>query len=277
MAQYDLVYLLEYAVASHARRLIDKCLPHNRPVLVISHNSDRHRRGEFWANVVRSADFVIANNRCVFDFFGRPERTCNISNGVDENDFYVTTEIEDREHRIIWCGSTSAKKGKGYPDILQPAVAELTDLGFICDFRPIDDINERVVYPTERQRNWYNSASYVVCASSTEGTPNFLLEAMACGCAAVSTRVGNAIEFGDDGKNVIFFERDSKSFVAAILKAREDRKRLSEEAVKTMRGWSYGEPGRRAEYFYQLFRRLINDGPNSVKPFCHLEITPESI
>lgn len=275
LSQYDLVFLLEYAHALSARRLIDRCK--NKPLLVISHNSDRHRRHELWEHVYYAADFVVANNRCVFDFFGRPEKSCNISNGVDERDFYVTRPIHEREHRVIWCGSTSVKKGKGYQDVLLPAQSQLESLGFICDFRPIDDINERVVYPSVKQREWYNSASYVVCASSTEGTPNFLLEAMACGCVGVSTEVGNATEFGVGDENIVFFHRSPGRLIDALMYAKGNRERLSWSAEKAMRSWSYGEPGNRAEYFFQLFRRLVNDGPKTVAPFCHLEVLPEQI
>lgn len=271
VGEYDLIYLLEYA---HARLWRRTLLRNNieKPLLVVSHNSDRHRRHELWNEVMEHSDFVVANNRCVWDFFKGPSRTCNISNGVDEDCWHCDVPIADRPHKVLWCGSSSAKKRKGFQDVLMPARGELHRLGFECDFRPIDDINPDIVYPTEKQAAWYNSGSYVVCASGTEGTPNTSLEGMACGCVLVTTLVGNAKEFARHGENCVVFNRSPQGLIDALTFAREHCERLASAGMATMEGgWWYGEPGNRAQYFYQLWRRLIQDGPESVKPFSYMD------
>ena len=266
---YDLVFNIDYSGVG------SRIIRGNNPgcVVVASYNSDEMRRREFWHNVIYQVDFMICNNRSVWEFHKRANNTCNISNGVDTSRYRPIVPIQERPHRVLWCGSSAQKKGKGYQDVILPAQKELERLGFECDFRPINDINERVVYPEEKQIDWYNSGSYVVCASLTEGTPNTSLEGMACGCCLVSTLVGNIKECGVDGENFVRFHRCPDGLVEALAKARTDREKISANAVETMRGWSYGPPGNRAKYFWSLFRKLMNR--ESVRPFTFQEVDCE--
>ena len=266
MRALDLVFLIEYTHVGFVRQYIDWINPNVK--LVVSHNSDRHRRHEFWYESLRWADFVIANNQCVFDFFERPARTCAISNGVDTRWWNVQVPIEDRPHRVLWCGSSNPKKQKGY-EILMEAKPKLEALGFECSFRPIDDINERVVFPTDKQAEWYQSGSYVVCTSLSEATPGTSLEGMACGCALVSTHVGAAKELPDD--SYVRIERNAKDLVRGLREARERREELSERGACLMANrWSYGKPGERANFFFAVFRAL-HEG-REITPFSYAEV-----
>ena len=268
--QYDLVFNMEYAAPGKGQR--DRHCP--RVPLVVSYNSDSARRSEFWTRCYHDADLLICNNMDVWDFHGRPERTCCISNGVDTDVFRSVVPIEQREHRVFWCGSTSVKKGKGF-DILRSAHRSLESLGFVPDFRPIDRIDERVL-KTDPLVDLYNQCSYVACMSSTEGTPNFVTEAVACGAVAVSTNVGNIREWGRNRENCVLVERTAESLIEGLLYAREHRVRLSEAGRDELASrWSYGEPGRRAEWYFAAFRRLLDGG--TVRPFTFLEGTPDGI
>ncbi len=146
------------------------------------------------------------------------------------------------------------------------------EAGFECDFQPVDHVARGKTRTTEEMIEFYNSGSYILCASASEGTPGSSLEGMASGCVLVTTRVGNAMEFGTDGENLIFAERNPQSFLDALIRAREDRERLSANGAELMREkWSYGDPGERAQWFFALFRRICEDGAASVKPFSYME------
>jgi glycosyltransferase involved in cell wall biosynthesis len=49
--------------------------------------------------------------------------------------------------------------------------------------------------------DWYQGISVMVCASNMDGTPNPLLEGAACGCALLSTPIGNMPEFIERWQN----------------------------------------------------------------------------
>lgn len=101
---------------------------------------------------------------------------------------------------------------------------------------------------------WYSAADVLVLASSREGWPNVLLEAMACGTPVVASRVGGipeAVQGGDVGRLVV--ERSPDAFAAAIqdlLEAAPDRERV--------RGYAEGFSWHRTSLQQlQLFQTLV--------------------
>lgn len=275
LKQFDIVFNLEYAAPQYLKF---KDVRPDLPV-VVSYNSDKRRRREYWARAYSQCDFMICNNVEVYEDRDRMDKTCCISNGVDIDTFRCDIPIEDREHRGIFAGSTGPTKGKGWAEVFDPLEAMMPAEGFVPDFRPVDDIKPQFVFPTERTVEWYNSASYCLIASLSEGTPNLLTEAVACGCVAVSVPVGNILEWGEDRENcVLVHERTPEAFMDALRYAREHRERLSEAGRDTIRrNWSYGFPGFRADYYFQLFRRIVESGADNVKPFRYDEIFPWDI
>jgi len=274
IANYDCVFQIEYAAPQYRRF---KKL--SRAPMVVSYNSDARRRQEYWPRAYHESDFLLCNNAEVFEDHNRQPHTCCISNGVDTDIFKPNTPIAEREHLCVFAGSTGPTKMKGWKEVFWPLEKILPEHGFTSDFRPIDDINPDVVMPTESTIYWYNSASYVLIASLSEGTPNAASEGVACGNVLVTLPVGNVLEWGRDRENcVLVQDRTPEAFLEALKYAREHRERLSAAGLKTMQdGWSYGAPGNRADYFFALFRRIINDGVRSVKPFRYDEIKPEEI
>lgn len=263
--QFDLVFNLEMAQPNAQVVKRERNVP-----LVVSWNADSNRRSEMWQAVTGQADFTICNNLDVFESHGRQVRTCCISNGVDTDIWRPIVPIEDRPHRVLWAGSSNPRKGKGYAEILQPLEPRLRELGFETDFRPINNITPELVKTTDDMVEWYNSGSYVVCASVSEGTPGIVSEGAACGCVAVTTGVGNVLEWGADDVNCVLCERTVDSFLEGLVRARESRRALSETGAAVFRQfWSYGPPGNRAQYFYGLFRRLIRG--ELVAPFSYAE------
>ena len=272
--QMDLVFQLEYAAINRVKIKGHKPNP-NVPV-VVSYNSDSRRRREYWDRAYPQADYVIVNNQEMFEFKNRPFRTCCISNGVDTEIFRPDVPIAERAQKCIFAGSTGPTKMKGWPEVFRPLEKMLPEHGFVTEFRPVDDINPKVVMPTESTVDWYNSASYVLIASLSEGTPNLATEGVACGCILVTVPVGNVLEWGKDSENCVFAERNAESFVQALLYAREHRERLSTAGMQTIcNGWSYGPPGYRADHYFALFRALI--AGRVPEPFCYNEVSPEQI
>lgn len=265
-ADFDLIFNLEYTAAIRGR------VAHYAPSvpIVYSFNSGSARKQSLWPMVKAEADWIIFNNLEAFEAGGRQPGTCCISNGIDAELWNRYVPIGQREHRAIWTGSPNPAKGKRYREVLLPLIELAKPHGFDVWLRPVSNVVESQVFTTEETACWYNSASYVLMASASEGTPNYLLEAAACGAIPICTKTGNIMEFGSDGFNCLFAEPTPESFLAALLRARENRESLSEAAAETMRSrWSYGEPGQRAQWYFSLFRRLITDGAGSIEPFSY--------
>jgi len=276
----DLIYNCEYSGAERAQHLIEQARQerHKKCVHVISYNSDGNRRTERWAAIYKRVDFIIANNRHAFDHFNRPKQSCNISNGVDAEVFKSSVPVADREDAALWCGSTAPKKTKCYAEVVKPIFDQYMSapdtFPFRANFRPIDEIDHRV-FDADGQNAWYNSAKVVLCTSKSEGTPNYLLEGIVAGCVPVTTMVGNALEWATPGVNCI--EVPIGKIAATIEGIKEAIARcdeLSAAAQKTFVEWHYE---RRAQYFFSLFRALIERGPKGVAPFTWQECEPEDI
>ena len=80
----------------------------------------------------------------------------------------------------------------------------------------------------------YHQASVAVLTSDHEGTPNTLLEAMACGLPVVATRVGGVPEIVQEGQTGYLRERDDLdglvAAVAELLTDPELRRRMGRNA-----------------------------------------------
>jgi len=103
--------------------------------------------------------------------------------------------------------------------------------------------------------DWYNAADLYVLASSREGSPNALLEALACGLPAVATRVGGAPdELELTGFGTVMAERTpqaaAKSICEALAKSR-DRKSIR-QAMES-RSWN-GTAAAVYDHLVPLFR-----------------------
>ncbi len=76
------------------------------------------------------------------------------------------------------------------------------------------------------------SAQVFVSPSSHDGTPNTLLEAMACGCFPVAGQIESLEEWIEDGTNGLLVDpRDPNELAKAILKALKDHELRNSAAV----------------------------------------------
>lgn len=82
-------------------------------------------------------------------------------------------------------------------------------------------------------RNVYNSLDIFIFPSHQEGFGNPPMEAMACGVACVSTRVGAVPDYAEDGRTALLVEPgDRERLAEAVIEllSDEDRRRRLAEA-----------------------------------------------
>ena len=111
--------------------------------------------------------------------------------------------------------------------------------------------------PNADLHRWYSAADLLVMASSREGWPNVLLEAMACGTPVVVSRVGGTPEIvSEPVAGYLVDERTPEAFCAVaerVLQAGVDRSAVRSHAEKF--GWG---PTSMAQL--DLFRMLVRAG-----------------
>ena len=113
---------------------------------------------------------------------------------VDRADFYPENRTSPPKLRVGWCYQTSGGPDnfKGYEKILKPLKKKL---GESVDWR-IRTPDPSTAMDTETLRAYYNSCDVFLCTSSAEGGPQGPFEAAACGCAVLSTDVGQVSDWG---------------------------------------------------------------------------------
>jgi glycosyltransferase involved in cell wall biosynthesis len=185
----------------------------------------RRERGTLEA--LRQADAVIAVSRDLAerltDYGIDPRKVHVVYDGVDPTLFHPGPRAEARsridlpgnEPLLLFVGNLVPVKGL---DILIEACGRLADRGaaFTCLLvgqGPLQPQIERQArrrglegrvrfmgsVPNDRLPDWYRAASVVVLSSHSEGVPNVLLEAAACGTPFVASRVGGIPEIAHLG------------------------------------------------------------------------------
>lgn len=200
------------------------------------------------------ADALVFNNQLTWDRMGRPPRTWMLPNGVDLEVFRVTRPLDTRSPRVVWVGSQLWRAVKGYDDYLVPLARQLARRGITCDFRLVDSKSGGLLRAPAEMAAWYNTATVLVCASEAEGTPNPALEAAACGCVVVSTRVGNMPELIRNDENGYLVDRHVEALAAGVERAIAHYPRLAHRMLADIRAWSWAE---RARPYFALFRELL--------------------
>lgn len=156
-------------------------------------------------------------------------------------------EIGKRPLRVGWAGNSEWKNHgagvdlKGVHTIITPAVESLKQQGYAIELHLAD--RKDGIIPHESMPGYYNSIDVYVCASTQEGTPNPILEAMACGVPIISTDVGVVPEvFGEKQRAFIMPERTPEA-LEALLKQLVEKpalmEALSRENLESIRPWDW--------------------------------------
>jgi teichuronic acid biosynthesis glycosyltransferase TuaC len=220
------------------------------PSVVMTGGSDvlllaRHgARRERILRVLREADHVVT----VSDHLRRQLRTDGITEreihvvrrGIDNKTFRTGDRREARRRLgIVEDQPTIVGAGRLVPvkgwELLIAASAVLHERGrrFQCHIvgggaldgalrRSIRSLGlDQVVHlhgsrPQTELADWYRAANVVALTSLSEGVPNVLLEAMACGATVASTNVGGVKEVLDPQHHALLDDRDPIAFADAL-------------------------------------------------------------
>lgn len=210
-AHYGLCGLLANIVTQHI------------PVVTTYHGSDinvsRSRRFSQWA-VRLSAWNIFVSKKTMDIVHGVERKNCSlIPCGVDLTDDQLQTRVEarkalgwgDEEKKVLFAGMFEEIKGP------RLAMAAIEDLRF-----KIEDIEliELRGYTREEVNRLMCAVDCILMASKSEGSPQVIKEALACGCPIVTTDVGDVAERVRDVEGCyVVRSRDPKEMAEAIEKA----------------------------------------------------------
>lgn len=177
-----------------------------------------------------------------------PDRV--IPDGVDVSRFFPSRggrSAGDGDFALGWVGNSAWGKRsqgmdvKGYHRLFEPMVKELSVRGYPIAPKVADPQVNRIRF--EDMPDFYRQMDVFVCTSAMEGTPNPVLEAMACGIPVVSTDVGIVPEaFGERQKRFIISEPAVERFADAVAELLEDqplRQAIAEENRNRALDWSW--------------------------------------
>jgi glycosyltransferase involved in cell wall biosynthesis len=231
----------------------------HRPVVVTARGSDITRNKHFphirplLADVMRSATQLIAVSEELRDDFlalgAPPDKVHVIPNGIDAEMFYPMSQAEAKTRLglaaedcwLVAVGRLDRNKGQGLilEALQQIGLRELRRrriklalIGQGEDFATLQTVSRSAGFddivhfagqlPSEKICAWYNAASVKILASRREGSPNVVLEALACGTPTIASRAGRNALVIEEGKNGLLFPvGEAESLKNTLLHALE--------------------------------------------------------
>lgn len=184
-----------------------------------------------------------------------------ITDGINLDLFYPKNiqrlDRMDRPLVVGWVGNSAWSPGndhKGLHTIIKPAIENLQKAGYSIELLSSDKLDKHI--PIEEMVNYYEKIDVYVCASINEGTPNPVLEAMACGIPVISTNVGIVKDaFGPVQQQFLLEERSVACLEAALKKLMESPELMhdcSKENLESIKSWSW-------EYKAKDFEKFIKN------------------
>lgn len=189
---------------------------------------------------------------------------CVIQDGVDTSKFYRKSnkKFSNSSSPLVigWAGNSAwgqSEDGidhKGFTSIIKPTIEELITEGHNIKLIYADKQEPDTHIESSKMVEYYNQLDVYICASDIEGTPNPVLESMACGIAVISTDVGIVKEvFGKFQREFILNERSKVELKKLLLKLiynREHLELLSGENQIRIKNWTWES---RCERFDEMF------------------------
>ncbi len=152
---------------------------------------------------------------------------------LDINIFRITKPLEERDCCVGYIGALS--KAKGVPNFLEAiprVLEEKNNLEFFIGgsgqlqgeievYLENRGLNRKVKLlgwiPHDEISNYLNDLKLLVLPSYTEGLPNIILEAMACGTIVLATPVGAIADLIENGKTGFIMEDNSPECIATNI------------------------------------------------------------
>lgn len=212
-------------------------------------------------------DYSVSSKQLqeIYDKITVDKKPTIITDGVDLKRFYQKNKnrfniVENKILKIGWVGNSKfynpyVEDLKGLETIIKPTIEELKSEGYKIE-EYFADKQVRMI-PFEQMPEYYNEIDIYICASLNEGTPNPVLEAMACGVPVISTDVGIVKEvFGKKQKQFII-NRDKNSLKQKLKNMLDDQSVLKELSIENQQQIVRWDWKNKCEDFREFFKKNI--------------------
>lgn len=228
--------------------------------------NDRHGINAWLTRrTLRAADRIVfvsqAMTRHAIDTFGiSPTRCATVVNGINTTVFHPQDRVRCREALglppqapvVIYVGRLIEAKGlrelvasvtkmrQTHPDLRAILIGEGPYLGTLKELIAASGQQDRITLAggqlPEKVAQYINAADLLTLPSWSEGYPNVLVEALACGCPVVATDVGGIPEIVTPDNGRLVPPRDADALADALaqtLKQAWDRPAISRNMSRT--------------------------------------------
>ncbi|WP_041580321.1 glycosyltransferase [Bacillus sp. 1NLA3E] len=241
--EYDLIYPMS---VGKAKGLHQKGIPANKMAagLTSVRQFKRHMtsKGTFkndFITFLKGLRGVNSLSDELFQHFTPYRKIIHTKVGVDENQFTPSKlPISNSSFTVGWVGRIDGpghREFEGY-DIVTSAIH---GLDIKLDIRTF---TENYV-PLEKMTEFYQGLDCFICSSKSEGHPNPVFEAAACGVPIISTKVGSVPELIKSHDNGIIVKRDPQSIREAIqylMNHPDKQKSMGQSIRKTiLKEWTW--------------------------------------
>lgn len=225
------------------------------------------KRNEFYNELI--SGYTVSSSK-LWNIYSNiksyPNPSTLAEDGVDLRKFYPNIlerfyKVGERPMIIGWAGNSKwageKEDFKGYNSLLKPAVEMLKKEGLNIELRIAD--KQCGFIPHDQMIEYYNQLDLYVCASKYEGTPNPVLESMACGVPVISTDVGVVRDaFGPLQQHWILEERELSVLVNKLREFYYNREKLipqlSAENTESIKSWGWDV---KAQNFKKFFDSVL--------------------
>lgn len=188
-------------------------------------------------------------------------------NGVDTKEYFPCVPESERRGIGSLFGWGKAKDPASMLETMRIVGKRLPDvprLLFSSGRRPwgTRGINFQRLPSLEQARKIYSSCKVWFLSSISEGFSNPILEAMACGCAVVSTACGGPEDIINDGENGFLVDIGNPQAMAykimLLYRNEQLRKKICANAMKTVQEYSWPQAAEKLEkHLYSIYEDRI--------------------
>lgn len=148
-----------------------------------------------------------------------------LPNFYNPDEFYLAKPIENRENVVCLINHThEVKRTKLGLEIMAEVKKQVPDLKveLFGAYEPVMPLEDYVYFtfkanPDQLREDIYGKSKIYLLPSVLEGWVLTGMEAMACGAAVVSSRIGGIVDYANDGNSILITPDDKAAFVAAIV------------------------------------------------------------